>query len=113
MNSFTLNKKITPRLKSITVNKILKKLLFLIPNLFGVIISPIIVFFIRIIRPFVLIRYGLILSTRIGHFTENLDLYLCYKKKTYTIQILKIIKKKFLIFFIVKRLFATSFFLRC
>ena len=93
MNSFILSKKLNSKFKLIKFNKILKKIIFLFPNLFGVIFSPIIVFFIRIIRPVVLIRYSLILSTRIGHFTENLDLYLCYKKNLHNSDI-KNYKKK-------------------
>jgi putative glycosyltransferase (TIGR04372 family) len=45
--------------------------LFLMPfALLGVII-------VRILRPFVLIRFGELYSSRIGHFTINTELYLC------------------------------------
>ena len=98
------------KFKLINFQRILKKIIFLFPNFLGIILSPLIVLFIRVIRPIVLIRYALILSTRIGHFTENMDLYLCYKKKIYIIQTLKIIIKKLLIFFIAKMIFVISFF---
>jgi putative glycosyltransferase (TIGR04372 family) len=38
-----------------------------------------IVIIIRIIRPFILIRYGNLFSYRIGHFAGNTELYLCEK----------------------------------
>ena len=45
---------------------------------------PFSVFFviiIRILKPFILIRYSYIKSTRIGHFVEDLDYYLCAKNE--------------------------------
>ena len=37
--------------------------------------------FIIIVRPFILIRFGLLHSDRIGHFATNTELSLCEKKK--------------------------------
>ena len=34
-----------------------------------------------ILRPFILIRFGLLHSDRIGHFATNTELSLCEKKK--------------------------------
>tara|TARA_B100001769_G_C22092190_1_gene589112 strand:- start:107 stop:1438 length:1332 start_codon:yes stop_codon:yes gene_type:complete len=79
-------------------------------------LSIIFVIAIRVIRPFFLIRYAYIISTRIGHLTENLDFYLCAKKEkifspnqkyldifylnTYVCNkfFLKLLKKKIIIF---------------
>ena len=43
-------------------------------------IALILIFFIILIRNFILIRFGLIHSDRIGHFAANTELYLCLKK---------------------------------
>ena len=68
MSSFILSKKLNSKFKLIKFQKILNKIIFLFPNFLGIIFSPLIVLFIRVIRPVVLIRYSLILSTRIGHY---------------------------------------------
>ena len=36
-----------------------------------------IVIIVRLLRPFVLVRFGLLPSSRIGHFAGNTELYLC------------------------------------
>lgn len=45
---------------------------------FSILLLPIIIF-IRIIRPFVLIRFGCLWNSRIGHYATNTELYLCMK----------------------------------
>ena len=50
--------------------------------LIAIIISPvalIFVIFVRIISPFIIIRWHNTISTRIGHFAENLFIYICEK----------------------------------
>ena len=59
--------------------RLLKKIFLILPNFFGIIISPLIVFLIRILKPLILVRYGFIISTRIGHFVGNTDLYLSFR----------------------------------
>lgn len=54
--------------------KCLIKLLFII--FFSIILLPIIIC-IRLLQPFVLIRFGSLVSTRIGHFAAETELYLC------------------------------------
>ena len=39
------------------------------------------VILVRIIKPFVVIRFGQLVSSRIGHFALNTELYLCYQEK--------------------------------
>ncbi len=68
-------------LSKIKIKRILKKIFFIIPNLIGIILAPLFVIFIRSFKSIVLIRYALILSSRVGHFIGNMDTYLCYKSK--------------------------------
>ena len=84
MSLYSLSKIKIFELKYYLTKRIFKKILFITPNLFGILLSPFLVLLIRAIKPIILIRYALILSTRIGHFTENVDLYLCHKKKKFT-----------------------------
>lgn len=49
-------------------------LLFQIPIYF---LAPVFVFLLRMLRPFILIRVGCLIGTRIGHFAANTELYLC------------------------------------
>ena len=46
--------------------------------IFSILLLPIL-FFIRFLRPFVLIRFGSLVSARIGHYAGNTELYLCEK----------------------------------
>ena len=63
------------------IKRIIKKLLFVIPNLIGIILAPFLIIFIRSFKPIILIRYALIQSSRVGHFIGNIDTYLSYKFK--------------------------------
>ena len=36
-----------------------------------------VIFIVRIIRPFILIRFGTLCSSRIGHYAANTEIYLC------------------------------------
>ena len=112
MSSFILSKKLNSKFKLIKFQKILNKIIFLFPNFLGIIFSPLIVLFIRVIRPVVLIRYSLILSTRIGHLTENLDLYLCYKKKNLHNSDIKNYNKKIINIFYCQEAICNKFFLK-
>ncbi len=52
----------------------------LIRNLFLLLVAPfllIIVLFIRLLQPLILIRFGELISSRIGHFAGNTEIYLC------------------------------------
>ena len=54
------------------------KILFLVFKiLFLSIVSLPIILLIRIIRPFVLVRFGKLINSRIGHYASNTELYLC------------------------------------
>ena len=46
-------------------------------KLFLVILAVPVVFVIRLIRPWFLVRWGLLIGPRIGHFAANTELYLC------------------------------------
>lgn len=37
----------------------------------------------KILKPFVWVRFGILPSNRLGHFVRNMDIYFCYKKKKY------------------------------
>lgn len=63
------------------IKRIIKKLLFILPNIIGIIIAPFFVIFIRLLKSKRLIRYGFILSSRVGHLIGNMDTYLCYKSQ--------------------------------
>lgn len=54
-----------------------KKIIYLFLTLFFYILSFPIVIIIRIISPFFLIRWHCTISTRIGHYAQNINLYLC------------------------------------
>jgi len=59
----------------------LKKFILLFLYLILFPLNLFLVLIIRLLRPIVLIRYAYIKSTRIGHFIENVDFYLCAKKE--------------------------------
>ena len=63
------------------IKRIIKKLLFVLPNLIGLILAPFLIIFIRSFKSIILIRYALIQSSRVGHFIGNIDTYLSYKSK--------------------------------
>lgn len=50
-------------------------------NLVGIILAFFFFIFIKLISPFILIRFSNIISTRLGHFLEDVDIYLSCKKK--------------------------------
>ena len=59
-----------------------KKILLKEPLLFlSLPIALICMLLVIILRPFILIRFGLLHSDRIGHFATNTELSLCEKKK--------------------------------
>lgn len=45
--------------------------------LFLILLAPVGVLIVRLLRPFILIRFSTLLSSRIGHFAVNTELYLC------------------------------------
>ena len=94
LSSFTSNNLKPNKLIFFQTKRVFRKFLFLIPNLIGIFFSPLFVLLIRVIRPIILVRYALILTTRIGHFTENLDLYLSFKEYNLHNSDLKNYKKK-------------------
>ena len=54
--------------------------------LYGILLLPfalIFVVFVRLISPLIVIRWHAMISTRIGHFAENTNVYLCEKKLGY------------------------------
>ena len=59
-------------MRYIIFNKILKILLYTVA-------IPII-FLVRVLKPFILLRFGIIEGSRIGHFAANPEIYLCEKK---------------------------------
>lgn len=66
--------------KSLVLKKIQRLLILpftLLIYIFVYIISVPIVIIIRLIRPWLLIRFGYMISDRIGHFGANTELYLC------------------------------------
>ena len=65
----------------IKVFKKSKKILEIFLSIVFYPLSILFVLFIRLIRPIFLIRYAYIMSTRIGHLSENLEFYLCAKKE--------------------------------
>jgi putative glycosyltransferase (TIGR04372 family) len=111
MSSYILDKIKISKLRSYLTKRILKKILLVIPNLFGILLSPILVLLIRAIKPFILIRYALILSTRVGHLIENMDLYLCYKKINMHNSDLKNYEKKIINIFYCQEDISNKFFL--
>ena len=54
-----------------------KRLPFLITRPFQVIITIPLVLITRLIRPLILVRFGFLPERRIGHFSGNIELYLC------------------------------------
>lgn len=65
------------RVRYSTQLKIIKRILTVFfKSPFFIVAIPI-VFFVRIIRPWLLIRFGMLNSLRIGHFAANTELYLC------------------------------------
>jgi hypothetical protein len=40
---------------------------------------------IRLLKPFLLVRFGLLIGKRIGHFAVNTELYLCEKNESINI----------------------------
>lgn len=93
-----------------------KRIIELILSIIFFPISLLIVFFIRLLRPLILIRYAYIRTTRIGHMSQDIDFYVCarndnlFSNKKNCIDIfytnnqicnkflLKLIKKKITIF---------------
>ena len=66
------------------LKKIIQKRKKIIEYFLAAVFFPLSVLFvivIRILKPFILIRYSYIKSTRIGHFVEDLDYYLCAKNE--------------------------------
>lgn len=59
----------------------IKKLFLLFLYLILLPLNLFLVLIIRLLKPIVLIRYAYIKSTRIGHFIEDIDFYLCAKKQ--------------------------------
>ena len=59
---------------NIFFKRLFKKVVFLIPALFAVLI-------LRMLRPWLLIRIGVLISDRIGHFVGNVEIYLCEKQE--------------------------------
>ena len=59
--------------------KKIRSLLFLILQFSIYLIAFPIVFLVRLIKPFFLIRLGELTSSRIGHFSMNVELYCCEK----------------------------------
>ena len=57
-------------------NILIKKIL----NTFLILIALPTLFFLILIKPFINIRFGIIRSSRVGHFLANTTLYLCEKK---------------------------------
>ena len=45
--------------------------------LFFIVLSLPIILLIRLLRPLIIIRFGLLVGQRIGHFAGNTELYLC------------------------------------
>jgi putative glycosyltransferase (TIGR04372 family) len=111
MSLYSLSKIKIFELKYYLTKRIFKKILFITPNLFGILLSPFLVLLIRAIKPIILIRYALILSTRIGHFTENVDLYLCHKKKNLHNSDIKNYEKKIIHLFYCQEDICNKFFL--
>ena len=48
-------------------------------TILGLFFAPVFVLIARMLRPFVLIRFGKLISVRIGHFAINTEVYLCEK----------------------------------
>ena len=63
--------------KSKIVITIIFKFVFYLPFYF---LAIPLVFILRILQPFLLIRIGCLISSRIGHFAANTELYLCEKE---------------------------------
>jgi putative glycosyltransferase (TIGR04372 family) len=59
----------------------LKKMLKIIPNkaltIFGYTLAPFLLALLRMLKPMVLIRIGIIAADRLGHFAGNMEIYLC------------------------------------
>jgi putative glycosyltransferase (TIGR04372 family) len=75
------SKLISIRLKAmigmILVNELLSELYRKMKRFPAYIPALMIIVFTRMIRPFYLVRFGVLLSNRIGHFAANTELYLC------------------------------------
>ena len=65
-------------LNKITINNFLKLIMY--------IIALPLVLIIRVISPIILIRWCCTQSTRIGHYAENLQIYLAMKEKKLNFQ---------------------------
>ena len=66
-----------------TCNLLSKRLHRLGGALLAILTAPLtvpVVLLVRIIRPFLLIRFGPLLDRRIGHFSSNIELYLCERE---------------------------------
>ena len=112
LSSFTSNNLKPNKLIFFQTKRVFRKFLFLIPNLIGIFFSPLFVLLIRVIRPIILVRYALILTTRIGHFTENLDLYLSFKEYNLHNSDLKNYKKKIINIFYCQEDISNKFFFK-
>ena len=81
---------------------LIKKMKLLIKIFFfslGFFIGLIIFLLIKILYPFILIRFYNIISTRLGHFLDDMDIYLSCKKKNLTNTDLKSYRKSLDIFY--------------
>jgi len=61
-----------------------RKIIYKIYKVFSILVAFLLIVFMVILRPFVLIRVGQLISSRLGHFAGNTEMYLCERDHIYS-----------------------------